>query len=346
MARQTIKSDEPLKLTCICCGAKNQANFYVTQDKMHKTFGKIPYCKDCVKNVIYPNYLKKFKSSNLAIYYMCRKIDVPYNHTAYQGALETIKNPKSTMYGDDYLVQAYMQNIAFANNNGWGNTFDDSQGEDKIDGIVSFAEITKVKRQPKNKEIDTDKYEIIEYDTDELIQKWGNFSNEDLAYLETEYLDWSDKLNGITEKSIDIMVKEVCLQCLDIRKDRENSEAVDKKVKTLQDLLKTSGLIELQNDEAETKSVGVTIKDIEDHRPVKTVDEELSDVDNIKMIIVAFAGNLFRALGRENAYTKKFDELYDKYSIDIINDLKELNAEAKINKEINETGDSDGNTEE
>ena len=189
MARQTIKNDEPLKLTCICCGAKNQANFYVTQDKMHKTFGKIPYCKDCVKNVIYPNYLKKFKSPNLAIYYMCRKIDVPYNHTAYQGALETIKNPKSTMYGEDYLVQAYMQNIAFANNNGWGNTFDDSQGEDKIDGIVSFAEITKVKRQPNNKEIDTDKYEIIEYDTDELIQKWGNFSNEDLAYLETEYLD-------------------------------------------------------------------------------------------------------------------------------------------------------------
>ena len=142
------------------------------------------------------------------------------------------------------------------------------------------------------------------------------------------------------------MVKEVCLQCLDIRKDRENSEAVDKKVKTLQDLLKTSGLIELQNNEAETKSVGVTIKDIEDHRPIKIVDEELSDVDNIRMIIVAFAGNLFRALGRENAYTKKFDELYDKYSIDIINDLKELNAEAKINKEINETGDSDGNTEE
>ena len=141
------------------------------------------------------------------------------------------------------------------------------------------------------------------------------------------------------------MVKEVCLQCLDIRKDRENSEAVDKKVKTLQDLLRNSGLIELQNDEAETKTVGITTKDIEMHRPIKTVDDDLADVDNIKMIIAAFTGNLFRALGRENAYTKRFDELYDKYSIDIINDLKQLNAETKVEKAVSETGESDGNTE-
>ena len=116
MARQTIKEIED-KLVCISCGSKNQNNFYKTKDKFHKTFGKVPYCKDCVKNKIYPEYLRKYKSPNLAIYYMCRKIDVPYIHTAYQGALETIKNPKSTMYGEDYLVQAYMQNIAFSENN-------------------------------------------------------------------------------------------------------------------------------------------------------------------------------------------------------------------------------------
>ena len=81
------------------------------------------------------------------------------------------------------------------------------------------------------------------------------------------------------------------------------------------------------------------------HRPIKTVDDDLADVDNIKMIIAAFTGNLFRALGRENAYTKRFDELYDKYSIDIINDLKQLNAETKVEKAVSETGESDGNTE-
>ena len=282
----------------------------------------MPYCKDCVKNKIYPEYLRKYKSPNLAIYYRCRKIDVPYIHTAYQGALETIKNPKSTMYGEDYLVQAYMQNIAFSENNDWGVSFDDSKGEDKIDGIVSFAEITKVKRNTKTSDIDTNKYDIIEYDTDDLIQKWGNYSNEDLAYLESEYLDWSDKLNGIPDKSIDIMVKEVCLQCNEIRKDRENGEAVDKKVATVQALLKNSGLIELQNENAEMQQVGVTCKDIELHRPIKTVDPELEDVDNMKTLLYGFVGSISRTLGKENVFTQKFDELYGKYNIDIVNDLQ------------------------
>ena len=339
MARQTIKEIED-KLVSISCGSKNQNNFYKTKDKFHKTFGKVPYCKDCVKNKIYPEYLRKYKSPNLAIYYMCRKIDVPYIHTAYQGALETIKNPKSTMYGEDYLVQAYMQNIAFSENNDWGVSFDDSKGEDKIDGIVSFAEITKVKRNIKTSDIDTNKYDIIEYDTDDLIQKWGNYSNEDLAYLESEYLDWSDKLNGIPDKSIDIMVKEVCLQCNEIRKDRENGEAVDKKVATLQALLKNSGLIELQNENAEMQQVGVTCKDIELHRPIKTVDPELEDVDNMKTLLYGFVGSISRTLGKENVFTQKFDALYGKYNIDIVNDLQnEMTQDSNIDDTMGDSSE-------
>ena len=333
MAKQIIKNTDD-KLVCLSCGSKNQNNFYKTKDKFHSIFGRVPYCKDCVKNKIYLEYLKKFKSPNLAIYYMCRKIDVPYIHIAYQGALETIKNPKSTMYGEDYLVQAYMQNIAFSENNDWGVSFDDSKGEDKIDGIVSFAEITKVKRVNKDKEIDTDKYDVIEYDTDELIQKWGNYSNEDLAYLESEYLDWSDKLNGIPDKSIDIMVKEVCLQCNEIRKDRENGEAVDKKVATLQALLKNSGLIELQNENAEIQQVGIVCKDIEFRRPVKTVDPELDDVDNMKSLLYGFVGSMSRTLGKENVFTQKFDEMYSKYNIDIINDFKNSELEVAQSDDI------------
>ena len=76
MARQTIKNDEPLKLTCICCGAKNQANFYVTQDKMHKTFGKIPYCKDCCEKILQNNLETSNGDLERAVWLTCAKFRI------------------------------------------------------------------------------------------------------------------------------------------------------------------------------------------------------------------------------------------------------------------------------
>lgn len=318
------KLDKDLdKLKCLKCGSSNQANFYSTKDVSRAFYGKIPYCKDCVKKM-YLEYLKRYNNINIAIYYLCRKIDIPYIHSAYTGAIENINNPNAKIQGEDSIVSAYMKNLGFSDKNGWGYTFDDSQGENEIEGIISFAEITKVKRGFKTNDKANDNYEVLEYDTDELVQKWGMFDNNDLAYLESEYLDWEDKLNGITEKSTDIMVKQVCLQCNEIRKDRENNINVDKKVKTLQDLLKTSGLIEMQNGESEERYIGMLISDIEYKRPIKKVDPDFDDVDNIRDILYGFIGAMCRTLGKENFYTDEFDKIYGKYNIDIIDNLKEL----------------------
>ena len=40
-----------------------------------------------------------------------------------------------------------MKSMAFAEQNGWGSTFDDSVGEDQIDGLSSYADVVKVKRK-------------------------------------------------------------------------------------------------------------------------------------------------------------------------------------------------------
>ena len=326
------KYDE--KLCCLNCGSSNINNFYTTKDPSRSYFGKIPYCKDCVKK-FYDKYYKLYnKNQNMAIYYLCRKIDIPYVHTAYLGAIENLNNVNSKIQsGEHALVSAYMKNMSFAEKNGWGFTFDDSQGESEIEGISSFEATTKVKRNLNFNSSSTDNIDVIEYDTEQLVQKWGLFPNEDLAYLESEYLDWEEKLNGITEKSIDIMVKQVCLQCNEIRKDRENNINVDKKLATLQNLLKTSGLIEMQDSGSDERRVGMSISDIEFKRPVKTVNPELDDVDNMRDVIYGFVGALSRTLGKENAYTEKFDEIYGRYSIDIIDDLKkqkEADPEGKL----------------
>lgn len=322
-ARLNKVDTENAPIYCIRCGCSNKNNFYKTKDINRKFYGRIPYCKTCLKEM-YQTYEKRYKSANLAFYYFCRKIDVAYIHANYEGALNNIKNPNASIKDDNdsAIISAYMKGLSFAEQNGWGLTFDESQGEDQVDGIISYDEITKVKRNIKFSNSNTEDYDVLEFDTQELVQKWGLFDNEDLAYLESEYMDWEDKLNGITEKSTDIMVKQVCLQCNEIRKDRESGISVEKKLKTLQDLLKTSGLIEMQTNVSEDKIVGMTISDIEYKRPIKAVDPDFADIDNIRDIIYGFTGAMCRTLGKENYYTSKFDEIYGKYGIDIIDDLK------------------------
>ena len=309
------------KIRCIRCGSANQGNFYQTKDKNRGYFAKIPYCKDCIKEM-FSMYLKKYNNKNLAFYYLCRKIDIPYIHDNYLGALKNISNPEAKIYGEDNIIPAYMKGFALSDRNGWGDSFDDSQGEANIDGIASFDEFTKVK---KNRRVannsSSDDYEVLEYDTGYLQVKWGFFDNDDLSYLESEYLDWEDKLGGpITEKSIDIIVKQICLQTLDIQKARERGEDVTKKIKTLRDLMSDGGLVEKQNQASDlvSSSVGQRIEEIEKIRPVYSPDPELQDVDNVKNLIYGFAGGTSRALGKNNFYTNKLDEIFADYTIDII----------------------------
>lgn len=321
---KSVLETEEKKIICINCGTFNQQNFYQTKDKNRKYFGKIPYCKSCIKE-IYSYYLKKYKEMNMAIYYTCRKIDIPYIHTAYTGAVENINNPNSRIQGEDSIVQAYMKNLAFSEQNGWGYTFDDSMGEDQIDGLVSYDVYTKVKKSKKivGTSENDDMYDIIEYDTEYLQSKWGIYTNEELAQLESEYLDWAEKLgfkNGsIVEKSIDVIVKQICYQTLEINNDRVNGNDVNKKVDTLTKLMSNAGLIEKQksNNEVE-RSIGQRIEDIEKFRPIKEVDPELADVDNINDLFVAFVGCMARSLDKSNEYSRLFEEKYAKYSIDII----------------------------
>lgn len=312
---------EPPKVYCLWCGSANQANFYQTKDPHKKFIGKIPYCKDCVQK-IYDEKLKKYNGDiNLALYYTLRKIDVPYVHTAFLGAVENTKNPNAKIQGEEGILKAYMKNMAFAEKNNWGYCFDDSQGEDQIGGLASYDEVIKVKRRVVSQNNDDD-YEVIERDADELVQKWGYFDDEDLAYLESEYMDWEQQLNGITDKNTEIMVRQVCLQCNEIRKDRQDGHPVEKKLSTLQSLIKSSGLSEMQNNTKVDNGIGMSIGDIEYRRPIKEVDKDLADVDNINSILYGYLGGTSRALGKENQFTKIFDEEYKPYSIDLVETMR------------------------
>ena len=96
----------------------------------------------------------------------------------------------------------------------------------------------------------------------------------------------------------------------------------------------------------------MNISDIEFRRPIKQCDPELEDVDRVKMILDAYMGGTSKALGKDNAFTRRFDEEYAQYTIDTIDNLKqkvvggavdeqEEKEESKEDVESPESGDAD-----
>ena len=260
-------------------------------------------------------------NTNLAIYFTCRKIDIPYIHQAYLAAMKESQNENSVLNGEENLLPIYLKNLAFADKNGWGSSFDDSQGENNIEGLSNYDVYTKIKRPKKvtGELDDDDNYEDIEFSTAYLQSVWGRFDNDDLAYLQNEYMDWESKLGQIDTKDIDVIVKQICHTTLQINKARENGQDVTKMINSLTSLMNNGGLLEKQNEAVQnSKVVGQRIEDIETFRPVKKVDPELADVDSNQMLFDAFVGCMARTLGKNNKYVEKFEKEFEPYSIDII----------------------------
>jgi len=348
MAKDNNATPKKLSSTCICCGTRNQSSFYTSRDKWHNAMQKIPYCKDCIGK-IYDYYLKKYNGNyNMAMYYCCRKIDIPYIHSVYQAAVEMVQNPDSQISGMENIIPAYFKIILLKMRDNPSFCFDDSKDENLIDGLTTFEETIKVRRKTNNAIEEDADYEIIEIDSDDLVNKWGHFSDDDLAFLESEYMDWDEQMSGISDKATDISVKQICLQVNQIRHMRENSDqGIDKALTTLRQYMKDTGLNTVSVEDQKKRGVGMSAQDIEYHRPVKTVNKQLQDVDDIGMIVSGFLGGTSRALGKENKFTQDFDAFYDKYTVGLINKLQsatqsesEENAE-KIVKELKRNNGKD-----
>ena len=320
------------KIHCSCCGSSDQDNFYMSHSPFDKFFGKLPYCKKCIKEVLWTYFIKRYNGNEqLALHGLLRVLNLPYINSVYLASVKNINNPNAKINNketeeDDkksVLVSAYMKNYnSMYARNGYGDTYLDSEGLGEIQGLSAYEDTINIHRKRKinpNAEIDEEKYEVIEYDAEELIYKWGNFDDDKLIKLELEWLDWADKLGDyINDKSVDLLVKQVCQQTVEIQEKRERGEKVKDDITALQGLLNTSGLVEkTQEKNSESVKIGQTIREIENSRPIKECIPELVDVDKYGDLIDTFVGAMSRTLGKENYFTQKFDKLYKEYSMDL-----------------------------
>lgn len=152
-----------------------------------------------------------------------------------------------------------------------------------------------------------------------LIRLFGKgFSSEDYEYLKNEYEDWCARVR-IETKSQEMYVVQICLQALDIYKDRLAGKDTTNKVKALDTLMSGANLQPKQNiDNAsnDTLTFGQLIEKWEEEKPIPEPSEEFKDVDGIgKYIRVWFMGHLAKMLGLKNAYTREYEEEIAKYTV-------------------------------
>ena len=154
----------------------------------------------------------------------------------------------------------------------------------------------------------------------EIIKLFGSgFSTEDYLYLQDQYDDWCSRTQ-VDSKSQQTYVAQICMQLLDIYKDRKAGRDVTKKLDALDKLMNSAKLQPKQNvDNSATDALtfGQLIEKWENEKPIPEPSEEFKDVDGIgKYIRVWFTGWLSKALGlRANVFTEEYDEEIAKYTV-------------------------------
>ena len=321
MANTKNKKANTLELFCVCCGSTKSSDFYVSKNRLYAAIGRLPICKECIDK-LFNKYFAIYGENKKAMYFLCRRLDVPFSIAAFNGATNhSIKTGWK-------IWRSYFKEInSLGGTNNYGDCFD--QSDDFLDDNIKLDNNISVSDEESNSY---------------LIRKWGNLPPQDLQYLEEQYNDWCNRYD-VSTKAMELLVQEICYQQLNIKKNRERGNNVSKELKDLQDLMNSAALKPIQESAAmaaDVNTLGTWIKKFENEKPIPEPDPEFQDVDGIKKYIrVWFLGHFCRMLGINNVYAKEYEEELRKYSVEITEeDLQNNN----INDDIDDNVESD-NTE-
>ena len=282
------------KKVCSCCGKEKKLDmFYGSNSPFNKADGRIPVCKDCVwefagvDHVAYD--IDRVKAT-------LRMMDKPFIVRIWQTSID-----ESSGSAKKDAFKVYMKNIAMPQYKDMNWSHSDNEKSN-----VASEQLEEVK------ESDFIEYEYTKDDITRLMSFFGKgFSVEEYIWLNNEYQDFLNRYE-CDSKGMEMLIKQIVLQELDIEKRRASGEKVDTQLKTLQDLLGSSNLKPVQETGAnavEQETFGTLIKRWENEHPIPEPDPMWKDVDGIsKYISVFFTGHLAKMLGKLSGET---EELYE-----------------------------------
>ena len=262
-------------------------DYYASNSVFNKFDGKLSVCKECIWDfVAVDKYLYDLERIKATL----RMLDKPFISKLWQSSVEESesKNTKTDAF------KLYMKNLAM-------HQYKDLNWSHSDSNNIKIVEES------------TDDYEFTKQDIANAMAFFGKgFAVEDYIWLNNEYQDFLNRYE-CDSKGMEMLIKQIVLQELDIEKRRASGEKVDTQLKTLQDLLGSSNLKPVQETGAnavEQETFGTLIKRWENEHPIPEPDPQWKDVDGIsKYINVFFTGHLAKMLGK---LTGETEELYEK----------------------------------
>lgn len=289
--RKTAKAPTSKKECIRCNKLQVPDNFYNSSDVDFFTDKKIPICKMCCSDIMGERGFEGFQT-------LMRLINKPILQDLYKGDFYVyIKNINSL---PQYRTLTYNDSTMF--------------NEPKALEVFKRSKPT----------------ELSESEMIEAEDFWGRGLEEtEYIYLNSEYVDFLDRYE-VDSKTLENLIREICLVQLDIRNNRAQKKDVKNELKAYNDLLTAANLKPVQEtgaDSIDQETYGTFIRRIENERPISEPDPAWADVDGIgKYLRTFFLGHMARMLGKENKFQDEYDEVISQYT---------------VTKDINEVDDTD-----
>lgn len=286
------------KMTCLTCGKTSGTyvrDFLSTNNPMYGYLRLLPICKNCAR-VMYSNLVVEYQDEQTALRVFCLRLNIYYN----QAVADSL-----TKHGAN-LIGEYIKKISSYES----RTYEDTL----IEEGYSFERT--VEEPEEEEECDSNHYNIFK----KTVAMFGDsFSDEDLFYLQTQYTDWTRRYE-CNEKSLEIMIKNICLMDLDIRKTAQEGGDVSKKMTALSKAIIDANLKPVLDGSSDIGeySLGQYIEKWEDEKPIPVIDDpDFKDKDGILNYVQTwFFGHLTKVFGKRNSYSEMYEREINKYTVE------------------------------
>jgi len=267
---------------CTCCGeyatkTTLTSKFFISYSPYHAYVGRVPFCKDCVIR----NSTIRGELVIEMFVEVIRMMDKPFINNVFESSINEAINDAKKEYSladREYVVKkkasqiigAYIKNISMP------------QSKDRtwLDGDQRY--INKDNMQIMMEDIGDD------VSTDELIFKWGEgLTENDFMFLENRY-NSIYAMGGVEFEADIMMLKQIALEELNIRKMRAKNTDVSKQLECLQKLMATANIrpTDIKNANADllNDSYGKWLNVIEEYEPAEYFEDKplFDDFDGIK----------------------------------------------------------------
>ena len=212
------------------------------KDNKGKRAGLIPYCKDCVQK-IFDYYYGESSNFQLAVYYTCQKLDIPFLEELFHSVFDLYKEKSAKEFSD--LNKKYMGEYIRLLNQG------SVKYGDKLDFSYSDSDLSNIDTKMVNREQE-------EKALNKLKLTWGlQDSFEDYTFLQDRYEQYTDGIEFANAFHPDLY-RDLCRDRLILRKISEGrykgEENITQVQRRVDDLSKKLKIDEFKSNKPKTAS--------------------------------------------------------------------------------------------